>query len=126
MAKQSVFQIAVALSQNWRDIELLRTSVLNCLAAVFHESDFCTTIGMITGELLENAFKFGDWSAGDQSTFELHVFGDRESVTIEVSNPAKHNATTERLFETVRRIKNAPNRAQVFLERVSELAANPP
>src|SRR5262245_105232 len=127
MTVQSVFQIEVAISQDWRDIELLRTSVLNCLAAVFHESEFCATTGMITGELLENALKFGQWGFGDEAPLRMRVFGDRRSVAIEVSNPiGPERSSLQPLFETLERLNAAPDRRLLFLERLAEVAARPP
>jgi hypothetical protein len=127
MQKPMAFQMSVPLSPEWRDIELLRTSVLNCVKIVFREHEFSSAIGMITGELLENALKYGDWSRGHDAPFRLHVYGDRESVTIEVSNPvARDNASVARLFETVRWIRSAGDPQTAFMQRVAEVAARPP
>src|SRR5687768_2888401 len=94
------FQIELPLTSEWRNVELLRSSVLNCLTTIFANHDFCRTIGMVTGELLENALKFGDWS--NRSDFRLHVFGGEDRVTIEVCNPiSTSDAGVERLMSTI-------------------------
>ena len=80
------FFIDVPVSTQWRHIELLRASVQNCLAAVFSDVAGSDAIAMVTGELLENAVKYGRWTNGD-GVFRLRVWGDGEVGHIEVENP---------------------------------------
>ncbi|HHH28369.1 MAG TPA: hypothetical protein ENK57_08500 [Polyangiaceae bacterium] len=81
------FRIEVPIRPEWRNVDLLRTSILTCLAAVFHSEDVSHTVSMVAGELIENAIKFGDWRSADKRRFRLHVHGDGEVLTVEVSNP---------------------------------------
>jgi len=80
------FLIDVPVSTQWRNIELLRASVQSCLEAVFSDVEGSDAIAMVTGELLENAVKYGHWTQGD-GVFRLRVWGDEDTGHIEVENP---------------------------------------
>jgi hypothetical protein len=115
------FHIELPLTSEWKNVELLRSSVLNCLTTIFANHDFCRSIGMVTGELLENALKFGDWS--NRSDFRLHVFGEEDRVSIEVANPvAEGDAGVERLLSTIRWLEQMDDPKTAFLARLGSLA----
>jgi hypothetical protein len=115
------FQIELPLTSEWRNVELLRSSVLNCLTTIFSNHDFCRTIGMVTGELLENALKFGDWT--NRTEFRLKVFGTVDRVTIEVFNPvAPGDPGVEHLLSTIRWLEQMDDPKGAFLARLGELA----
>ena len=102
------FCIEVPIRPEWRNVDLLRTSILTCLAAVFHSEDLSHTVSMVAGELIENAIKFGDWRS-DESSFRLHVHGDREELAVEVSNPYPADS-------------DGPRRVQSIIETLGEYA----
>src|SRR6187551_2781256 len=83
------FSIDLTVRNEWKNIDLLRTSVQNCFTAVFADLDGCHAIAMVTGELLENALKYGDWTQRDRTMFRLRVTGAAENVEISVQNPLK-------------------------------------
>jgi hypothetical protein len=121
MSQSIMFQIELPLTSEWKNVELLRSSVLNCLTTIFSNHDFCRTISMVTGELLENALKFGDWS--DRSSFRLKVFGSEDRVTIEVFNPVPSgDPRVEKLLGTIRWLEQMDDPKGAFLARLGELA----
>ena len=71
--KEFAFAIDLPIRNEWSNVDLVRSSIENCFSAVFHDLDGCRTIAIVAGELLENAVKYGDWSA--ESTFRLRVWG---------------------------------------------------
>ena len=85
------FSIDLTVRNEWRNIDLLRTSVQNCFIAVFADFDGCHAIAMVTGELLENALKYGDWTSGDRAMFRLRVHGREGNIEVSVQNPLKAN-----------------------------------
>ena len=85
------FSIDLTVRNEWRNIDLLRTSVQNCFIAVFADLDGCHAIAMVTGELLENALKYGDWTSGDRAMFRLRVHGRAGTIEVSVQNPLKAN-----------------------------------
>jgi hypothetical protein len=118
------FHIELPLTSEWRHVELLRTSVLNCLTTIFSSSDFCRTIGMVTGELLENALKYGEWESG--ADFRLHVYGVEDRVTIEVYNSiAPGGPEVEALMATLRYLQAHSSARAAFLERLGKLHEDP-
>jgi hypothetical protein len=82
------FAIDLPVQNQWANVDLLRSSVQNCFLAVFSDVDGCQAIAMVTGELLENAVKYGDWS-GTGHPFRLRVRGERGHVSVSVENPIK-------------------------------------
>ncbi len=118
------FQIQVPLNAKWTNIELLRSSVLSCLATIFNDHEFCHAVGMITGELLENAVKYGDWESLERSEFKLHVAGDASQVEVTVSNPVREEgAELGHLFETVDFIRGHDDAESAYRARMREVAA---
>jgi hypothetical protein len=83
------FSIDLTVRNEWKNIDLLRTSVQNCFIAVFADLDGCHAIAMVTGELLENALKYGDWTSGDRAMFRLRVHGREGNIEVSVQNPLK-------------------------------------
>src|SRR6476659_8950512 len=49
------FSIDLTVRNEWKNIDLLRTSVQNCFTAVFADIDGCHAIAVVTGELIEVA-----------------------------------------------------------------------
>ncbi|MDF1561980.1 MAG: hypothetical protein P1V51_02990 [Deltaproteobacteria bacterium] len=117
------FQIQVPITSSWSHIELLRSSVLNCLATIFSDNEFCHSVGMITSELLENAVKYGDWNSLERAEFQLHVAGDETQVEVTVSNPVREGGSeVEQLFRTVDFIRSQESAESAYRSRLSEVA----
>ncbi len=87
------FSIDLTVRNEWKNIDLLRTSVQNCFIAVFADLDGCHAIAMVTGELLENALKYGDWTVSDRAMFRLKVQGREGNIEVSVQNPLKASDT---------------------------------
>src|SRR3954447_4373359 len=83
------FSIDLTVRNEWRNVDLLRTSVQNCFIVVFADLDGCHAIAMVTGELLENALKYGNWASGDRAMFRLRVVGNGGNIKVSVQNPLK-------------------------------------
>jgi hypothetical protein len=106
----------------WPNVEIVRGSILSILATVFHDHEFCRLIGIVVGELLENAVAYGDWCQPGRALFRLGVNGDTDRVQIRVSNPydptkpnIEHLCTT---IEVLRR----ENIGDLYSKRILELA----
>ncbi len=117
------FQIRVPIGQDWRNVELLRTSILSCLAAVFRDTDFCQSVGMIAGELIENAIKYGKWSNSDPGSFNVNVQGNSERVAVEVCNPVPSVDNFRNVRQTLERLRSYPSPRDAYLERLREVAS---
>ncbi|MEO1172831.1 MAG: hypothetical protein AAFX94_12410 [Myxococcota bacterium] len=117
------FQIEVPLGPNWSHIELLRTSVLHCLVTVFQNYDYCSTLSMVAGELLENAVKYGDWSRRDPRAFRLRVQGNETGVGVEVCNPIRRGSDAMKsVLEAISASQSAESPAAAYQARITEIA----
>jgi len=99
------FSIDLPVRNEWKNVDLLRTSVQNCFIAVFSDVDGCHSLAMVTGELVENAVKYGDWS-GDERCFRLRVHGEERHAYVAVENPIRDgDQSVHRLLATIERIQ---------------------
>lgn len=120
------FRVEVPFGPRWAHVELLRMSILHCLATIFQSHDFCEQLGMVTAELVENAIHYGHWKEGSDRPFRLGVQGRAGAVIVEVSNPidpATHDP--ERLEKIVACLREAPSPKHAYMERLREIAAHP-
>lgn len=119
------FAIDVPVRNRWENVELLRITIEHCLAAMLIEVERREALVMITGELLENAIKYGDWSSGD-STFRLSVFGDDSSGTVTVENPVGLEDDGPRtVLEAIRWIESFSSTEEAYHAKLLELASKP-
>jgi len=120
------FSIDMTVRNEWRNVDLLRTSVQNCFTAVFADVDGCHAIAMVTGELLENALKYGDWVGGDRAMFRLRVHGSSHSIVeVSVQNPLRENDTNaQNLQKAIEEINSYPKPEQAYRARMLQIAQN--
>jgi hypothetical protein len=119
------FSIDLPVQSHWRNVDLLRTSVHSCFIAVFADVDGCNAIAMVTGELLENAIKYGDWTGEDKS-LRLRVNGRRGTVTIQVENPIDPaNRQSSELEECLSWISQFPDAEAAYKAKLIEIASKP-
>jgi hypothetical protein len=119
------FNIDVPVRSEWQNVDLLITSVENCFAAMFADVDGCHTIATVTGELLENAIKYGDWSKGNH-VFRLHVSGSGNRATVAVENPViQGSKQVEELLSILKWIEGFPSPDEAFRARLLEVAQAP-
>ena len=120
------FSIDMTVRNEWRNVDLLRTSVQNCFTAVFADVDGCHAIAMVTGELLENALKYGDWVSGDRAMFRLRVHGKANQVVeVSVQNPLKSDeGNAQTLLKSVEWINSFPKPEAAYRARMMQIAQN--
>lgn len=118
------FSIDMTVRNEWRNVDLLRTSVQNCFTAVFADVDGCHAIAMVTGELLENALKYGDWAAGDRAMFRLRVNGKANDVVeVSVQNPLRaEDPTASSLQKAIEQINSYPTAEGAYRARMLAIA----
>jgi hypothetical protein len=89
-----------------------------CFAAMFSDVDGCQTMAMVTGELLENAVKYGDWSGRDR-TFRFQVSGDGKQARVVVENPVRDVGDAIRTIEsTLEWIRGFPTPEEAYRARL--------
>jgi hypothetical protein len=117
------FSIDLTVRNEWKNIDLLRTSVQNCFTAVFADLDGCHAIAMVTGELLENALKYGNWAQTNHTMFRLRVTGSGGDIEISVQNPLKtDDANAASLKKAVDWINSFPKPEAAYRARLLQIA----
>jgi len=125
MGTDHKFVIDLPIRNEWANVELIRTSILNCFTAVFNDVDGCRALAMVVGELLENAIKYGAWSR-EERPFRLQVVGnDRESL-VTVENPVDPgDAPAKDLTEALAFLKRFPTSEAAYRAKLLAVAAEP-
>jgi hypothetical protein len=119
------FSIDLPVRSEWANVDLLRTSVQNCFTAIFSDLEGCHSLAMVTGELLENAIKYGDWS-GKESSFRLKVWGEGKRAHIAVENPVvPGEGGAHEVLEILRWIRSFPSANEAYRARLIEIAKGP-
>jgi hypothetical protein len=122
------FSIDLPIRSDWANVDLLRTSVQNCFTAVFSDIDGCQALAMVTGELLENAIKYGDWSRAEGGDFRLRVWGENGSGTertahVCVENPVQADGGHVRdLLAMLEWIASFPSATDAYRAKLLEIA----
>jgi hypothetical protein len=117
------FSIDLTVRNEWKNVDLLRTSVQNCFVAVFADLDGCHAIAMVTGELLENALKYGDWTAADRAQFRLRVHGREGNIEVSVQNPLRaHDENASSLMSSLEWLNSFPTPDQAYRARMLQIA----
>jgi hypothetical protein len=120
------FSLDLPVRNEWKNVELLRSSVENCFQAVFSDMEGCAALSMVTGELLENALKYGDWELlAAENKFRLRVDGAKPSTLVTVQNPVRpDDPGLDGLLETIRWIKSFKHPAEAYRARLLEIASS--
>jgi hypothetical protein len=124
------FSIDLPVRSEWANVDLLRTSVQNCFTAIFSDIDGCHALAMVTGELLENAIKYGDWQGHPGGTFRLRVWGEgsRGATTagrahVSVENPVRpDDPGVAELLATIRWIETFPSPQEAYRAKLLQIA----
>lgn len=122
------FLIDLPVENHWENVDLLRTSVLNCLTAMFRDIDGVEMLGMVAAELLENAIKYGHWPAGadDGAHLRLRIWGDRQRANVEVAHPVDgESAHVVELLSTMAWLKSFASPEEAYRARLLEVATSP-
>ena len=95
----------------------------NCFIAVFADLDGCHAIAMVTGELLENALKYGNWASGDRAMFRLRVIGNGGNIEVSVQNPLKSDdPNAQTLDDAIEWINSFPKPEAAYRARMLQIA----
>lgn len=120
MSEEYDFAINVPIRNDWSNVSLLVTSVQNCFNAMFANVKESRTVAMVTGELLENAIKYGTWKTSDQR-LHLRVNGSPEVTRITVDNPTDLESFKE-LQRSLDWMAGFPDAEAAFRARLLALA----
>jgi hypothetical protein len=118
------FSIDLPVRSEWANVDLLRTSVQNCFTAIFSDIEGCHSLAMVTGELIENAIKYGDWSGADEQRFRLRVWGEGRSAHVSVENPVHTgDDNAQEVIKTLGWMHGFPSPIDAYRAKLLEVAA---
>ena len=117
------FSIDLPVRSDWANVDLLRMSVQNCVTAIFSDIEGCRALAMVTGELIENAIKYGDWSRTEDHRFHLRVWGEGRSAHVSVENPVNGGAHAEEVLETLGWMRRYASPGDAYRAKLLEVAA---
>jgi hypothetical protein len=117
------FTIDLPVRSEWANVDLLRTSVQNCFTAVFSDIEGCHSLAMVTGELLENAIKYGDWTGIEEHRFRLRVWGEGRSAHVSVENPISGDAHAAEVIKMLGWMQTFPSADEAYRAKLLEIAA---
>jgi two-component sensor histidine kinase len=93
--------------------------------AVFTDMGGVDALAMVTGELLENAVKYGCWTSGG-GVFRLRLWGDRRGATVAVENPVgDDDEGPARVESALRFLERFADTEAAYRARLLEIAAAP-
>jgi hypothetical protein len=122
MTARYSFAIHLPIRNEWANVDLVRTSVQNFFAAMFRDIDGCHAIAMVTGELLENAIKYGSWK-GDDPSFRLSVWGEGREAHVSVESPAAAgDAGVNELVATLAWMRRFATAEEAYRAKLLEIA----
>ena len=119
------FTIDLPVRNEWKNVDLLRTSVQNCFAALFRAIDGSHAVSMVTGELLENAMKYGVWREADDCdrTMRLSIRGDADRAIVRVESPVEpESEDVKRLFDTLEWIRGHATAEEAYRAKLLMIA----
>lgn len=119
------FSLDVPVRGEWANVDLLRTSVQNCFAAVFSDIDGCHALSMVTAELLENAVKYGSWDHHGEQAFRLRVIGQPDRALVSVENPvAGGDPKVGELLDTLAWMKTFASPGDAYRSKLLAIASS--
>lgn len=118
------FSIDLPVRSEWANVDLLRITVQNCVTAVFSDIEGCRSLAMVTGELIENAIKYGHWKGVADRRFHLRVWGEGRQAHVSVENPVQHDdENAEEVLKTLGWMRRFPSPIDAYRARLLEVAA---
>lgn len=119
------FTFDVPVLGEWESIDMARLALQTCVATLFQSVDHRDILAMVAGELLENAVKYARFQDGEVLVFRMRVWGVMGGEShVQVSNAAEPESA-QVVLDTVARIKAVTNVADLFRERLLEIAVSP-
>jgi hypothetical protein len=119
-ADAAAIEIRLSLAPEWPKADAVAVLAKTAAAAAYALPELSEDVGVVAGELVENAVKYGDWSGTATLTFSF--FSDDDQLEIEVSSPCDVTSPHyQRLLASLRTIERA-NPSDPYLERFSQIA----
>lgn len=118
------FSIDLPVRSEWANVDLLRSSVQSFFTAIFSDVDGCYSLAMVTGELIENAIKYGDWNGVNDQRFRLRVWGEGRQARVSVENPVHGGGVkAEEVLDTLGWMRGFASPSDAYRAKLLEIAS---
>ncbi|PKL37434.1 MAG: ATP-binding protein [Spirochaetae bacterium HGW-Spirochaetae-1] len=114
------------IKPDWDEIETARDITRKMLEANGVSPESVDAVIMVTGELIENAIKYGTFSNGQNDIFYSVEISGR-IITMEVRNPigSGEDENLMKLDRMVQWIRGYQNPFEAYIERLQQIAVKP-
>jgi hypothetical protein len=116
----AAIEIRLSLAPEWPKADAVAVLAKTAAAAAYALPELSEDVGVVAGELMENAVKYGDWSGAAWLGFSF--LSSNDLLEIEVSCPCDTTSPHyKRLMASLRTIEKA-NARDSYLERFAQIA----
>jgi hypothetical protein len=122
-AEAAAIEIRLSVTPEWPTADAVAVLAKNATAAAYADPELSEDVGVVAGELMENAVKYGDWS--NAASLQISIVSDSDQLEIEVDCPCDTTSPHyERLLASLRTIEKS-NPRDSYLERLAEIVRDP-
>ena len=113
------------IKPNWEEIDVVIASSEEFLSRKNFSQDIIHSISMVSGELVENAVKYGSFKNDDQCIVHSIVIRGN-TITVEVKNPLDddNEEELERLDHQIQWIRGYQNPFEAYIEKLKGISEN--
>ena len=120
-----IHSVETVLKPQWKEVEKARSVCGQFLQKYNYSVDIVDAITMITGELVENAVKYGDFLSADDVINLTLITGDRVIVEVKCPIIKSKNQHFERLDRIIQWIRGHQNPFEAYIEKLKVVSAKP-
>lgn len=119
-------EIRLSIKPEWDNIETVRVNAENFLKSKELHEDVIDAIIMTVCELIENAIKYGNFSA-DICDITSSIAITERDITVEVQSPVEEGEDMHlrRLDRIVQWVRGFQNPFEAYIEKIKEIALQP-
>ena len=107
----------------WDNIDVVREETARFLKEKGFAPDVIDAVTMVTGELVENAIKYGAYGGSGDLTYSVEA--GESAIIVEVKNPvsAEFDTNLQKLDKTIQWIRGFQNPFEAYIERLREVSS---
>lgn len=117
--------LTTEIKPDWGEIDHVRERTETFLKSCGFSDDIIHALQMVSSELVENAVKYGDFSASGNQKITHSVDVRDGRITVEVKNPIKPSDEDhlDRLDSQIQWIRGFQNPFEAYVEKLKEVSA---
>jgi hypothetical protein len=129
LSADPTLDLSLTLNADWGGIEHVRDAAGAAVMALYDDRSLREGVSMVSGELLENAVKYGSWRE-DDPRIRYRLTGSEREIVVSVQSAARRDEAEsrrhlDRLEETLRWLGSYEDPAEAYRERLEAYYDNP-